>query len=159
MSPGLTTLEVDEDYVPQRYGIKISGMGFLLPEGKLSEVVIDYVIHPIPNTQKWFLGMINMRGNLVPVFDIGTLLKVDDKNAIAGDRKLLLLDSSEKAVCILIDDLPTTISLDLPEKKSPNFPDMIAEFTGDVFLDHGQAWCELDIEGFFTRVGATTGIE
>ena len=158
-SAGFAALEEGDDYVPQRYGFKVGGLGFLLAEEKLSEVVMDYVVHPIPNTQQWFIGMINMRGNLVPVFDIRMLLGINTENDASEERKLLLLDSAEKAVSILIDDLPVTISLDQHDDQLPNMPDMLDEHIGKVFRDHGQAWVEIDMEAFFQKVGSMASAE
>jgi len=158
-SAGLSALEDNEEYIPQRYGFQVGGLGLLLPEGKLSEVVMDYVVHPIPNTQKWFIGMINMRGNLVPVLDIGMLLGSSVEDDHVCNRKLLLLDSAEKAVCILIDDLPVTISLEQPEEQAQDLPNLLAEYTGDAFGDHNQVWTEFDIDALFTEIGSMASFE
>lgn len=43
---------------------------FVLPIGVQSQVALDAVLAPLPNVQRWFTGVLNLRGNLVPVFDI-----------------------------------------------------------------------------------------
>lgn len=42
----------------------------LVPEGIASQVALDPVLAPLPNVQSWFPGVLNLRGNLVPVFDV-----------------------------------------------------------------------------------------
>lgn len=42
----------------------------LLAQGTISQVAIDPVLAPVPNTKHWFRGVYGMRGTLVPVFDL-----------------------------------------------------------------------------------------
>lgn len=153
-SAAQAALQEPQDTPLLRYGFRVGGIGFLLAQEQLAEVAMDFAVYPMPHTEKWFAGMINMRGNLVPVFDIRMLLgisnDVDDKDR----RRLLVLDSGEMAVGIWIDELPTTVNLDQPESRLPRLPDMLTKYIGEAFSDQGQVWVEFDIEAFFTHVGA-----
>lgn len=159
-SAGLAAMQESEDTAPLRYGFRLGGIGFLLAQEQLVEVAMDLAVHPIPNTEKWFAGMINMRGNLVPVFDIRMLLGMSNDADGKDRRRLLVLGSGEMAVGILIDELPTTVHLDQPESHSPQLPDMLTKYIGGAFSDQGQVWMEFNIEAFFTHVGAmvSTGL-
>jgi hypothetical protein len=42
-----------------------------LPDGVGSQVIIDAVPVPVPNTRTWFSGVISVQGNLLPIFDLG----------------------------------------------------------------------------------------
>jgi CheW-like domain len=42
----------------------------LLPTGVPSQIALDPVLAPVPNVKPWLRGVLNLRGNLVPVFDI-----------------------------------------------------------------------------------------
>lgn len=41
-----------------------------LPDGQRAQMILDARVARIPNTQCWFRGMLSVRGNLLPVFDL-----------------------------------------------------------------------------------------
>jgi chemotaxis signal transduction protein len=43
----------------------------LLPNGVPAQVLTEAAQVKVPNTRKWFRGVVSQRGNLLPVFDIG----------------------------------------------------------------------------------------
>jgi chemotaxis signal transduction protein len=43
----------------------------LLPPGVPAQVLADAMLVRVPNTRKWFRGVVSQRGNLLPVFDLG----------------------------------------------------------------------------------------
>ena len=45
----------------------------LVPIGVVSQVALDPVLAPIPNVKPWLVGVLNARGNLVPVFDLAVV--------------------------------------------------------------------------------------
>mgnify|MGYP003952499105 CR=1 FL=1 len=47
-----------------------TALGLLLPPGDVAELVRGARVSAVPNTPSWFVGLINRRGNLVPVFDL-----------------------------------------------------------------------------------------
>ena len=128
-----------------RYGARVGGLRFLLPEDTVSEVVDRPEIFSIPNTASWFEGLINLRGNVVPVFDLRELLGTAP---IAGERQMLLvIDKGEKALAIAIDGLPVPAPDSTPLDKRPSLPDVLENFTGPVFEHQQHLWLEVDIPG------------
>lgn len=146
--------ETDEPLIPLRYGFRVGGFGFILAQEKFGEVMEDIAIHPIPNTQKWFLGMVNMRGNLVPVFDYKLLLNPGDNNLDRKKERLMIMDSGDRAVGVIIDELPKPVDLGEPEERLPDLPEILEEHVGKAYDCEQQIWLEFDIEGFFEKVGA-----
>ena len=57
-----------------RYGCRVANIGLILDTGKGSEVIDDISIGTILNTPPLFSGVINLRGNLVPVFNLKKLI-------------------------------------------------------------------------------------
>src|SRR3989304_4762892 len=53
-----------------RQGVKVGATGIFLPYLKKVEIIELESVCPIPNTPMWFMGMINNRGNLLPLFDL-----------------------------------------------------------------------------------------
>jgi len=149
----LPALQHSNDMALLRYGFRVGGIGFLLAQEELGEVVTDFSVHPIPNTEKWFAGMINMRGNLVPVFDVKMLLGIEDGTGSKDRPMLLVLGQDEMAAGILVDELPMTVSLGQAEDKYAPLADVITKYVGEAFCDQGRIWIELDSEAFFRHIG------
>lgn len=42
----------------------------VLPQGVALQILIDAAPVSVPNTRRWFLGVVSQRGNLIPVFDL-----------------------------------------------------------------------------------------
>ena len=58
-----------------RFGFRVGQLRLLIKPRTHSEVVAQPHIYPIPNVPPWFLGVINLRGNLLPVFALQQLLQ------------------------------------------------------------------------------------
>ncbi len=137
---------------PSRFGFLIGNIGLLLEPESLSEVIEETLIHPIPNTPPWFSGMINLRGNLVPVFDLKVLFGLRDEHN--ETRRLLVVDKGNKAVAIRIDGLPKAFVPERCAKQLPPLPQALKEHVQKVYIHEEEIWLEFDFEAFFTAVGA-----
>ena len=51
----------------------LGDIGFLLPGNLVSEVVQDLPFCQFPHVPRWLWGMVNLRGNLLPMFDLRDL--------------------------------------------------------------------------------------
>ncbi len=128
-----------------RYGVRVGGLHLLLPEDSVSEVLDRPKIFPIPNTSSWFEGLINLRGNVVPVFDLRDLFGT---TPIAGEQQMLLvIDEGEEALGIAIDGLPLPAPNSDPLDRRPSLPGVLENYTGRVFEHGEELWLEVDIAG------------
>ena len=134
----------------RRLGFHIGNIGLLIAQRTTSELTDVLPICQLPNTAAWLLGLINLRGNLVPVFDLNMLLeleRVPDKRK----RMLLILGQGELAGAILIDDLPIHITLSEEDKLEslPPLPTALKAFVSSGFEKNGELWFNFDHLGFF----------
>lgn len=128
-----------------RYGVRIGELRILLSEDTVSEVLDRPQIFPVPITATWFEGLINLRGNVVPVFDLRELFGTAP---IAGERQMLLvIDKGENAIGVAIDGLPVPAPDSAPLDKRPSLPGLLENFTGPVFEHDENLWLEVDIPG------------
>ncbi|MCS3902491.1 twitching motility protein PilI [Methylohalomonas lacus] len=144
-----------------RYGFRIGGQHILIDSHTLCEVVQNVEIYRIPNTRPWVLGVINLRGNLVPVFDF--LKRLDNTAVHADDQRLLVLDQGERAVGIYIDGLPQALQIDPdePEQRAAipiDLPESIHEHVNAAFRYGEQVWLEVDHRELFAELLADSGM-
>lgn len=124
--PGLrTTTTTGDRPIPvaepqRRFGFRIGPFHLLLTPGTFSEVVRQAVIYPLPNVPPWFLGLLNQRSTLLPVFDLHRLLDTGDTPP--RQRTILVLDQGREAVGLPIDGLPQAITLSPPLPQVPALP-------------------------------------
>lgn len=138
-----------------RFGFRIGNIGLLLAAGTVSEVVDDVMINPMPATQSWCRGILNLRGDLAPVFDLNILFgtaATDSKPTATDTRRLLILDQGDRSVGILINDLPQTVATDHPLGQLPPLPTELESHVGKSYKFEEEVWLEFDHPSFFTAI-------
>ena len=158
-SAALTRFEVGDtdlalggamDVEQVRYAARLGDYGILLPEDTVSEVLDRAEIYPIPNTAPWFEGLINLRGTVVPVFD---LRKLFNSAPIPGERQMLLvIDKGETALGIAIDGVPVPAPECTPMDQRPPLPEVLKKFTTSAFERGDQIWLQVDLKGLVSSL-------
>lgn len=135
-----------------RYGFRFDNVGFLIGEGILSEVISDYVIYPMPNCSEWLSGLANVRGNLVPVYDLKTLFNIETESD--SYQHLLIIDKGSDSIGILVEELPQ--ALDVIDWKAsthkPNLTSNISNYINSTFLVDSVIWIDFDHRAFFKSI-------
>ncbi|MDO9422700.1 MAG: chemotaxis protein CheW [Methylobacter sp.] len=137
-----------------RYGFKINGLSFIYRADISSEVIKDVRVCAIPTTQKWFNGMINVRGHLIPVFDLNRLFF----NEKTDSGLFLVLDKGSKAVAFRIKKFPELIEnivqTDRHDKRFNDqlIPDFIRDYIVNYYASGSQPWLEFDKNAFLSSL-------
>ena len=142
--------ESDEHYV--RYGIRAGTFGLLLPPNKVSEVIKQIRIYPLPNTVNWLLGMINLRGNVVPVFDLALFLESTIKPNIKP--MILVVDKGEDAVALQVDGAPQIVDTTRKAILSAAVPKLLGGHVRAAYVDDTQIWLDVDFEDLFESISS-----
>ncbi|VAW60292.1 hypothetical protein MNBD_GAMMA11-2386 [hydrothermal vent metagenome] len=144
-----TSLHTEET---QLYGFSIGHIGFLIAQNTFSEIVKNVSIYPVPNTKNWMRGLINLRGNLVPVYDLSLLLGYSKEKT--RDTNLLILGKDSISVGILINRLPKHCNIaewdiisDIPEHLSSLEAYVIKAYSSDEKI-----WLELNHSEYFKSI-------
>ena len=145
---------VDDDNVLNlRYGYQLGGVNLLIDEFAVSEVIKKPVIYPVPNTPSWIQGLLNLRGILVPVFNLKKHLGLEEE--IKSDT-LLVIDKGERAFSTFVDTLPVSINVDdeeFSETSTPdNIPDILNPFVKKAFKYKDDIWFEINHEAFIKDI-------
>ncbi len=98
----------------------------------VKEIVLKEELRTIPGAQPWLLGVMALRGQLLPVVDLG--LRLQGKPS-QGD-KVLVLDS-ERPVGFLVDDVRNIEDVAELKPLPLELPDNVKRFLVGSFL-HGE---------------------
>jgi len=131
------------------HAFQIEQIGLLLPETIISELLEDMSTCRLPNTSPVLYGMGNLRGRIIPIFDLHYLFDMP-----RGDKQyFLVIGSDENTVAVLLNALPLQVRLSESEKLNslPPIPDILRAFTRACYESDG-LWLECDLFAFFMKI-------
>jgi twitching motility protein PilI len=135
------------------FGFRVGSLGFLVTSDTYCEVIEQLKVNPLPNVEPWFGGLLNLRGNLVPVIDLQLLLgetsTIDHKN-----RQLFAIGQGDKAMAFWIDGLPEIQrTFSQPLKQLPPLPPILQHCVSSSYLHEGQIWFNVQFDELFKTLG------
>ena len=157
------TVAFSGQHATKRYGILLSEVGLLIPAGEFSELITQQPITPIPTKVDCFIGLINLRGNLVPTFELEILFKSRSQRQLGNgagsttDKQsrhlVLVLGKGGDAVGFRLSDVPITLTLAAQQKVRgiPELPQSIADFCAGAYTTEKNIWLEFDFRQFVER--------
>ena len=125
-----------------RYGYRVGNLGFLVNKQVQSEVVEDPSIYPVPNSPRWMVGLLNLRGNIVPVFRLHDFIEFDEQNNEKNNT--LILGDGDSMLGVMIDGLPKVVRNCVREGRLPASAVKLQPYTAVTFDVEGELWTELD---------------
>ncbi len=142
--------------VPPRYGLR-AGAYRLLADSNVSVQVVDMPrMCPFPNAPPGFRGVVNLRGELVPVFDLGGL--TGEPPVEAG--KLAVCGDGRQRAGLLVERMPDRIGID---ELSPDpgadlgaLPPALSQAVHGASRREGELWLEVDYDMLFRNLAEPT---
>jgi len=134
-----------------RYGFRAGNTGLIIDANRGSEVINEFALCAIPNTPAWFSGMINLRGNMVPVFNLNELFGTGDKDH--DQQRILIMGEGDEAAGILIDRLPQVLRALDESSELPSVPEILRKHVTTIFKQDNDIWLCFNFEGFFMDLG------
>jgi purine-binding chemotaxis protein CheW len=84
------------------------------------QTVIDMaVLTPVPNTPRFCRGVINLRGNLVPVVDLKEMFQMQGAGAPVQNEMMVILDIEGMRVGMLVDRVNEVLEIDFSRLQPP----------------------------------------
>ena len=112
----------------------------------VKEIVLKEELRSIPGAQSWLLGVMALRGQLLPVIDLGFRLQGMPSQ---GD-KILVLDS-ERPVGFLVDDVRNIEDVAELKPLPLELPDNVKRFLVGSFFHGGDIVLVLDLKKVLTE--------
>ena len=137
----------NEDRAKKRfYGFKLNEIRLLLDVNVRSEVINHAAITPIPLMPKCIKGLCNVRGNLVPVYDLYEKFGLSKTTSTVDNKKILVLDEKQSMAAIEIDEILTTLEFDEQDMQIGITTDneMINQLITYSYKENGNNWFGFD---------------
>lgn len=135
-----------------REGFRVGGLRLMIRYEDGSELTDLPPVYRLPRAPAWLLGMANLHGALVPVFDPAELLGV-----VHGEDKpmLLVLGHGNARAGVVIDGLPVRLRLE-PGDRIPDaaLPPRLAACAEGVWWSEGADWIELHVDAWLAQLAA-----
>ncbi len=115
----------------------------LLPKGMPLQVLIETSAVRVPNTQRWFQGVVSQRGNLLPVFDLAAWAGLPDE--ADAERKIIAIGLGAQACAMLCPVTPTLLRI-AAEDAAPSEDGAFSPFLGRSYASALGRAREFDIQ-------------
>lgn len=132
----------------------IANIGFLLPATNIDEVTGDLRYCQLPHAVRWFWGMTNVRGNLLPVFDFSDLFGFGQSDR--NNNHVIILTTGDESFGVVIADVPARIDLTVENElgSAPPLPKPLQHFVRKSYSKDSRIWIDWGIEDFMLSIAA-----
>jgi purine-binding chemotaxis protein CheW len=95
--------------IPERFvPFSIEGLCLALPLEKAERVIPAVEVTPLPSAPAAVLGVINLGGRVIPVFDLRRRFNLPEKELLP-ENKMIIASGSRRTVAIVADDVKGVI--------------------------------------------------
>jgi len=142
-------VENPDDVVRQAF--RIGHMRLLAPFAAASELVEMPNVYPLPRMPANLLGLVNLHGRIVPLFDLAALFETE--HLPREKRMVLVIGHGDDAAGIVIDGLPRRMAFQ-PEAQiiPPALPAGAASAVLATYVAGDDAWFEFDYAQLLSHV-------
>lgn len=148
-APGLP---VHEDERRQWNGVffRLRGFELLMPINQVAEIVDMPPVSTIPGVKPWVVGLGNMRGNLLPVVDLGRFLFGDD---VTAQGRLLVIRLAGSLVGLRVDAVygMRHFWADQQAESIPEQPPALRPYVKIAYREQDKAWSVFDVEALIAN--------
>ena len=120
---------------------------------RIKEIVIPQKLAGFPLQNSTLDGMINLRGQVIPVMNLRARFGLPPRSG--GPGKLMIVSVAGRQVALAVDDLDEVVTVPVRDLTPP--PDMVegigAEYLVAVCLCNERLYLVLDIDTLFTPTG------
>lgn len=129
-------------------GFRVADHRFLAPMDEVREILDPPDCTRVPGTVSWFLGIANVRGNLVPVFDLHGFL-IGGRSARSRQARVLTFQQEGVNAALQVDDVMGMKRFDIAQRESvPTAAEALAPYVNDGFRQGDEAWPVLSLSEF-----------
>ena len=132
------------DETQQREGFFIGHLGLMIRYEDGSELSDVPATYRLPNAPDWFIGIANLHGLLVPVFDLAIYLGLERQQG--AKPMLLVLGHGADAAGVLIDGLPQRLRFQPSDRaEGAPVPSMLEACVPQTYWAAERTWMDLQV--------------
>lgn len=136
-----------------RQGFAVGDLRLMMRYEDGSQLAELPTLYRLPNAPGWCLGMVNLNGALLPVFDLALHLGLETAPAPTQRAMLLVLAHGSEAAGIVIHGLPVRLRLAQAQPLSSAIaPDALAGCIKGAWLIDSEPWLDLDVSALLARL-------
>ncbi|MDE2148984.1 MAG: purine-binding chemotaxis protein CheW [Gammaproteobacteria bacterium] len=127
---------------------RVGDTWLVTPRGEVRESIMPPVLTRVPGARPWLLGLANVRGNLLPVTDLGGLLGVRLHERKARENRVLVLNSDTVPAGFLVDEVAghrQFSSADQSQAPAGDAASPWAPFVLSAFAREGRTWLAISL--------------
>lgn len=140
---------MESDQSPRQSGIGFSLLGrrFVAPMGQIAEMLELPSSTRLPGVQPWVIGLANVRGRLLPLFDLAMFFGAVSLGQ-RRQQRVLVLDTDHLYSGLVVDQAfgMQHFTRDLYQEQVDNIPPAVADFVRGGYVDaSGVSWALFDM--------------
>jgi chemotaxis signal transduction protein len=135
----------------QREGFFIGPLGLMIRYEDGSELSDMPATYQLPNAPDWFIGISNLHGLLVPVFDLAHYLGIEHQQG--AKPMLLVLGHGADAAGVLIDGLPLRLRFMPGDRvEGAPVPARLDDCVHQTCWAAGRTWMDLQVPALLSQL-------
>ena len=112
--------DVQEKEIRQYISVKVGEEKFGIDIGFIDNIVRMMKITRVPKAQKYFKGIINIRGEIVPVMSIRLKMGFEDDTFTNASRIIILKIEEQGKIGVIVDEVREVVNLGPDEIDKPS---------------------------------------
>ncbi len=142
----------------QVIGLRLGDERFIVDIHHVREIVraTDLDITRVPHSHAYVLGVVNLRGKVVPVIDLARRLGMAAAAAGGHQRRLIVAEFDDRRVGFTVEAVSEVLRLPAAAITEPDVAEQ-ADYVLGVAMVNGQIMCRLDLPRLAAGVAAIGG--
>jgi len=123
---------LEKEQLMQLVGFTIGVQQFAVDILVVQEIIRAAPITPVPNSPEFVEGVINLRGNIIPVIDLRKRLNLYTEKATDEDIWIIILDIDDKITGFIVDSITEVLKIQEETIEPP--PEIIVAGLGSQYI-------------------------
>jgi purine-binding chemotaxis protein CheW len=115
----LSETEAGSTEATQLVVFRIDKSEYALPVGNVGEILRMVAIAPVPEAPEWLLGVINLRGKVIPVIDLRTRLGLP-RVEVGLNTPIIVAETEGQMVGLVADSVTELLTVPLGSVEPPD---------------------------------------
>lgn len=120
------------------FGFELAELHFMISARYSCEVFVDLAISSLPNAPECLVGLSNIRGTIVPIYQLHSIL-----DATRSEKTIaLVVGKGESAIGLIVDALPMTLSLSASMRMKTGIHEniFVASLVNELYVVNQEQW-------------------